>query len=483
MRSLTVKLTLAFLLTGVIAVALVGVFARYLTGAAFGQLVREQELVDFTDTAAAYYAQNGSWQGIDEYLRRNRPGDGMAVQGGTAVQGGRPGQPGPPPQANRQPPPFVLADTNGIALSRSPDFRLGERLPPDLLTGGTPVEVDGQRVGTVVQVNGSLQLDDRQRDYLARTDRTMFYAMIAGGGLALLVGMLLARLIMRPIQALTVAIRAMRPGGNPQQVAISSRDEIGELVRAFNTMSAELAHANAARRQMTADIAHDLRTPLSVLTGYIEAMRDGVLSPTRDRFQTMYDEAALLQRLIDELRLLSLADAGELKLQRQPVAPAQLLASAAASFEQRAVTQRVALAVQATDLPPLLIDRERMQQVLGNLISNALRYTPAGGTISLRARADQQPATADASLVPTGQRTGQSVLIEVVDTGQGIAPEHLPQIFNRFYRADASRSATDGGSGLGLAIARAIVEAHGGSISANSVLGQGTCIGIRLPVQ
>ncbi len=474
MRSLTVKLTLAFLLTGLVAVALVGVFARYLTGAAFGQLVREQELVDFTDTAAGYYAQYGSWQGVDEYLRRNRPGDGALVQGGTAVQGGRPGQQGPPPQqGNRQPPPFVLADTSGVAQSRSPDFRLGDQLPADVLAAGTPVEVDGQRVGTVVQVSGSLQLDDRQRDYLARTDRTMFYAMIAGGGLALLVGVLLARLIMRPIQALTVAIRAMRPGGAPQQVAISSRDEIGELVRAFNTMSSDLAHANASRRQMTADIAHDLRTPLSVLTGYIEAMRDGVLSPTRDRFQTMYDEAALLQRLIDELRLLSLADAGELKLQRQPVAPAQLLASAAASFEQRAEAQGVALSVQAADLPPLAIDRERMQQVLGNLISNALRYTPAGGAIGLRARADQQPPAADA---------GSSVLIEVADTGSGIAPEHLPQIFDRFYRADSARSAADGGSGLGLAIARAIVEAHGGSISASSTLGQGTCIGIRLPV-
>ncbi|GAB4212062.1 MAG: ATP-binding protein [Roseiflexaceae bacterium] len=481
MRSLTVKLTLAFLLTGVVAVALVGVFARYLTGAAFGQLVREQELVNFTDTVADYYAQYGNWQGVDEYLRRNRPALGAAAQNGTAVQGGRSGQPGPPPQNNRQAPPFVLADSNGIALSRSPDFRMGEQLPPNVLAGGTPVEVNGQRVGTVVRVSGSLQLDERQRDYLARTDQTMFYAMIAGGGLALLVGVVLARLIMRPIQALTTAIRAVRPGGGAQQVAISSRDELGELVRAFNTMSAELAHANAARRQMTADIAHDLRTPLSVLTGYIEAMRDGVLAPTRDRFQTMYDEAALLQRLIDELRLLSLADAGELKLQRQPVAPAQLLASAAASFEQRAVAQQVGLSVQAADLPPLLIDRERMQQVLGNLISNALRYTPAGGTISLRARAEQQPAAPNGSTALA--RPGQAVLIEVADTGQGIAPEHLPQIFNRFYRADASRSASDGGSGLGLAIARAIVEAHGGSIIAASTVGQGTCIGIRLPVQ
>jgi signal transduction histidine kinase len=242
---------------------------------------------------------------------------------------------------------------------------------------------------------------------------------------------------------------------------------------------------------MTADIAHELRTPLSVLMGYIETMRDGMLPPSQERFQTMFVEANQLQRLIDDLRLLSLADAGELSLHRQPADPEQLLATVAASYAQQAAQQQVALQVQAAAaLPRVLVDQERMIQVLGNLVSNALRYTPAGGTIALRAYADHRPRTIDHRPVLKGAenqlsvigRQSSVVVFEVIDSGCGIPPDALPHIFERLYRADASRVARHGGSGLGLAIVKAIVEAHGGSVAAESAAGQGTRMTIGLPL-
>jgi signal transduction histidine kinase len=216
---------------------------------------------------------------------------------------------------------------------------------------------------------------------------------------------------------------------------------------------------------MTADIAHDLRTPLTVITGYIEALRDGDLQPTPARFEAIHDEAQHLKRLVQDLRTLSLADAGELSLNCQLVSVPELLDRVATAHQHQAEQQQINLEVHPAEaLPDLNVDFDRMVQVLGNLVSNALRYTPESGQIILSARTQDD-----------------AVLLRVKDTGHGIPPDELPRIFNRFYRADKSRQQDEGESGLGLAIARAIVEAHGGSISAKSEMGQGTTFQILLP--
>jgi signal transduction histidine kinase len=259
----------------------------------------------------------------------------------------------------------------------------------------------------------------------------------------------------------------MATGELKQQVSVHSQDELGELAAAFNQMSADLARANHLRRQMTADIAHDLRTPLTVMTGYLESLRDGVLKPSTARFEVMYNEAQHLQRLVEDLRTLSLTDAGELLLHRQPVAPQALLERGAAAFRHRAERQNVTLQVNTDQgLPEINVDPERMAQVLGNLISNALRYTPEGGQIILSAR-----------------QQADALVLAVQDSGAGIKPEALAHVFERFYRGDASRQQQDGESGLGLAIARSLVETHGGWITAQSDgIGCGSTFAVYLPL-
>jgi two-component system sensor histidine kinase BaeS len=294
----------------------------------------------------------------------------------------------------------------------------------------------------------------------------------------------------------------MARGGLGQQVQVRSSDEVGQLAAAFNHMSADLARASQLRTQMTADLAHDLRTPLTILRGYTEGLQDGRLQGAPALYAVMHGEVEHLQRLVEELRVLSLADAGELPLNRRAVDPAALLERAGLAHVMQAEQQGVALRVEADDgLPSIAVDTDRMAQVLNNLVSNALRYTPEGGEIVLRAyvdrslkTADRRPQLEDRSLKTADQGAqaaavgGQAsaVVLEVRDTGSGIAAEDLPNVFDRFYRADAARQRTNsggGGSGLGLAIAKAIVEVHGGGISVASKQGEGSTFTIALPAE
>jgi len=243
-------------------------------------------------------------------------------------------------------------------------------------------------------------------------------------------------------------------------------DELSELGTAFNLMADHLQQSEQVRRDMTADIAHELRTPLAVMRGNLEAMQDGVYPLDVEHLTPVLNQVSLLTRLVEDLRTLALAEAGQLPLNKRLTDLAALLRDTLTSFESQATVEQVALRSEiAANVPPVEIDPDRMQQTIGILISNALRYTPPWGLITVAEQSDRA-----------------SVMIEVTDTGSGIAPEDLPNVFERFYRADKSRSRESGGSGLGLAIAKSIVEAHGGSIAARSEMGQGTTIRIVLKV-
>jgi signal transduction histidine kinase len=226
-----------------------------------------------------------------------------------------------------------------------------------------------------------------------------------------------------------------------------------------------LARASELRRQMMADIAHELRTPLSLILGYTESLSDGKLPASQETFDVMHDEAQHLSRLVDDLRTLSLADAGELSLTRQPLDVPALLERVVSAHSPEAQRRGISLRAEPSPtLPPVEADPGRMAQVLDNLVSNALCYTPEGGQIDLSAKADKN-----------------TIKLRVQDNGVGIAPDDLPFVFERFYRADKSLKRNGTESGLGLAIAKSIVEAHGGSISVKSSLGQGTTFTITLP--
>lgn len=448
MRSLTAKLIVAFLLISILGVGLAAVIARQVTAREFGSFIMGELRNEFVAKAEAYYRDHGSWAGAGDYFRRLEQ------------------SPSPEAGAPPRPPQFVLADQNGVAVTPVQPYRAGDRIPADVVARGAPVNVAGRRVGTVIDVARAPALSPRELQYLASTNRALSLAALAAAAIALLLGVALARTLTRPLRDLTQAIHAMTAGELKQEVPVRSGDELGMLTQAFNRLSADLTHANELRRQMTADIAHDLRTPLTVLTAYVDGLRDGVFKPTPVRFDAMHAEMQHLQRLVDDLRTLSLADAGELPMQRVPVAAAGLLDRLAAAYAPQAQAAGIALQVAVEPgLPEINADPERLIQVLGNLVSNALRYTPAGGQITLSAR-----------------RAGNALALAVADTGVGIAADALPHVFDRFYRGDPARNQEGDESGLGLAIAKSITEAHGGKIEVDSELGRGTTFTVRMPL-
>ncbi|MFB7232118.1 sensor histidine kinase [Streptomyces fimicarius] len=292
--------------------------------------------------------------------------------------------------------------------------------------------------------------------------------------------------LVRPLHALTGAAQRMRDGEQPASVPVSGDDEVGRLAAAFNDMSAHRARLEEQRKAMVSDVAHELRTPLSNIRGWLEAAQDGLADPDPAFVSSLLEEAVQLQHIIDDLQDLAAADAGVLRLHPEPVGVRELLSQVAAAHQARAENAGVALtvAVAATGPEPALrADPVRLRQAVGNLVSNAVRHTPEGGRVTLSAYAsDASDAYAGGDEGDDGGKACDgTVVIEVRDTGSGIPAEDLPHVFDRFWRAEKSRSRRTGGSGLGLAIVRKLVEAHGGTVEATSTEGEGSTFALRLP--
>ncbi|MER6509566.1 ATP-binding protein [Nonomuraea sp. NPDC001636] len=294
---------------------------------------------------------------------------------------------------------------------------------------------------------------------------------IAGAALLVLVltvgvSVMAARRLVGPVNALTHAARRMRDGDSSARVQVRTTGEISELATAFNEMSEHLQRMEVQRRAMVSDVSHELRTPLSNLRGWLEAAQDGVAELDPALIASLVEELLLLQHIVDDLQDLALADAGKLRLHLEPVHLGDLLDQVATAHRGRAEAAGLTLTTGGTGAPTLTADPVRLRQAIGNLVTNSLRYTPAGGRITLAARQD-----------------GDHVVIEVTDTGIGIRAEHLPHVFDRFWRAEKSRNRRTGGSGLGLAIVRDLAEAHGGTATAASTPGVRTTFALRLPVR
>jgi two-component system sensor histidine kinase BaeS len=287
---------------------------------------------------------------------------------------------------------------------------------------------------------------------------------VAIGVLTVTLSAVLATRLVRPVRALTDAAERMRDGDTTARVEAGGSGEVGRLAAAFNAMAAHLERMERQRKAMVSDVSHELRTPLSNVRGWLEAAEDGVVELDPKLTASLVEETLTLQRVVDDLQELALADAGKLRLHPEPVHVADLLDQIATAHRGRADAAGLRLTVTVHGDLDLTADPVRLRQALGNLVSNAIRYTPEGGAVGLRA-----------------YRDAARVVIDVTDTGVGIPDDVLPHVFDRFWRAEKSRSRTTGGSGLGLAIARNLVEAHGGTLTAASTPGEGSTFTAGLP--
>lgn len=300
---------------------------------------------------------------------------------------------------------------------------------------------------------------------LSASNRTRIAAMATLVLLSTVTVTALAGLRMvRPLRALTDAAEKMKDGDISARVTLRSRDEIGRLGEAFNAMSERREQLEEQRKAMVSDVAHELRTPLSNIRGWLEAVEDGIAVPDDEWVSSLLEEALLLQHVIDDLRDLAAAEAGELLLHKSTVHVGDLLAQVAFAQQGLAEASGISLATSVMDDVRVTADPVRLRQAIGNLISNAIRHTPPGGTVVVQAH-----------------HVGDGIAIQVQDTGSGIPPHEITRVFDRFWRADQSRSRQTGGSGLGLAIVRRLAEAHGGTATATSTLGTGSVFTLHLP--
>lgn len=458
--SLRLRLILMFMLVVMVAVGTVALAASQITSnnlQIYTQAKTDQQLADqqIVSTLLAAYRQQKSQHYLQELTEQLARSSHQRI---------------------------VLLDPQRRVIADSAHTLIGQILNEEQ-TGNTSLRTAEEKGNTpalsatlYVSVDSSTQslsqsavsfaANSPEAAFLASVNQALWLAVCIAGLIALLLALLFARALLKPLHLLkTVAIR-MEQGDLSQRVSIKGKGEISELAHAFNAMADSLSRSEQARRNLVNDVAHELRNPLMNIRGYLELLVDGVLEPTAETLSSLYEETSLLSRLIADLQVLSLAEAGQLHLERHPVELADVVSQAVQIVQPQLEQKHLHLHLQLPpDLPPLEADPERLAQILRNLLRNAITHTASPGEIWI-----------------TAHQRAKHVHISVRDSGTGIAPEYLPYIFERFYRADSSRTRATGGTGLGLAIVKQMVLAHGGQISVSSKPGEGTCFTFTLPI-
>ncbi|MBI4674369.1 MAG: HAMP domain-containing protein [Chloroflexi bacterium] len=460
--SLFLRLMGAFAVVILAGVVVVTLLANQSTAREFQAYMFRGQMVRLSDIAAelgAYYRARGNWNGVSAVLRS--ASDGM--MGGMMSGGMMGGMPSNHMNAGG----LWLADANGVIFAAADDSRRGETLTPEERGAAAPVMVNGQTVGLLVAAAQMMHdtTDGSAQEFLDRVNRSIVLAAFAAGVIALALGFILFRQITAPLNVLASASAKIAAGDLSARAAVPGNDEIARVARSFNAMADQLAQSESARRNMLADIAHELRNPLGVISSHLEAMLDGVFPPDMEHLASLHDETILLSRLVGDLRELALADAGQLTLTRAPTDLRALAERVVAAFQPQAHEQRITLTATFAETPAISLDAQRVEQVLRNLVANALRYTPPDGTVTVRVA-----------------RAGNFARVSVQDTGAGIAPDALPFVFERFWRGDKARSRAQGNTGLGLAIAKQWVHAHGGQIGVESQPARGATFWFTLPL-
>jgi signal transduction histidine kinase len=361
---------------------------------------------------------------------------------------------------------FVIADLEGNVFADSTGEFLGEKINISLSRPFAAFLIEKKPVLAYAVPLEDYSLSAIEQQFNSSVSRSLIIAIMVAGLVGLLLSLLLSRSVLRSVDELISAARAMEKGDLSQRVSVRSKGELGELASAFNAMAEGLTRLEQLRQNMVTDVAHELRTPLSNVSGYLEALRDGIVDPTPEMIASVHEEAMMLNRLVDDLQELAMAEAGQLKLVRQPVSVKLVAEKSVQSLKSQADEKDVKIKINfPDDLPLVEADAERMGQVLRNLLNNAITNTPSGGEITIQARiVDSQ------------------VEISVQDNGLGISAEHLPYVFERFYRVDQSRTRSTGGAGLGLAIVKQLVEAQGGQVGIDSQVNVGTRITFTSPI-
>jgi signal transduction histidine kinase len=396
--------------------------------------------------AVDYYDDRGAWDDIESNF--NVPGFSALTQ---QRIGGRN---------------FILTDESGKVLVSSDPKLKGRSLTEAQLQEGVPIEVKGQRVGTLLVGPVVDNFSEQEARFLASLQHSVWLIGAMGGILGILLILFFYRQLQVFVRRFSQTAQVIAAGDLNHHLPVSTSDEIGQLGRAFNEMVDKLEKLQQMRSNMIADIAHELRTPMTVIRAHLEALTSGILPMKRESLSAMHEHTLLLSRLLDDLMELHLAEAGGLTLHREKADLEKLIQGIAAQVRPAFQSQGLRLDVCLPEghVPCLDIDVERMKQVILNLITNAQHHTPQGGRVCIA--------------VDTQDR---EVRIQVSDTGTGIAPENIPYVFERFYSRKASCSLHNG-AGLGLAISKALVEAQGGRIRVDSQLGQGTRFTVSLPV-
>jgi signal transduction histidine kinase len=409
-----------------------------------------------------YYQANGSWDGV-ENLVFDTPGNREGGFGRFRQENGNMMMPGL--MITAQDERFLLIDGDEIIFDTNPDGIFINN-SENITKFGSPVIVNGKQVGTFLVASMMGILNESQNIYLARVNRTLIWVGAIAILLVFLVAIWQSKSIIQPLREMAVASRLLAKGDYNQRVQVQRNDELGDMSKSFNLMATELAQQAALRRQLMADVAHELRTPLSVLRIDLESMEDGLMEASPENVRSLQSEVSYLSNLVDDLRMLSMADAGDLRFEKSPVE----LNSLVRDMVER---QQFAARDRKIDLISSLLEKEiyvfgdsqRLSQVLVNLLSNAIQHTPPDNQIFI-----------------TTEMSDKNAIVKVKNLGAWIPGDELERIFDRFYRLDRSRNRNQGGSGLGLSIARSLIEAHGGKIWAESEEGQSTTFTFKLPI-
>ena len=439
---------LSFLVVSLTALILVFALVMQSTNREVREYYIDQSKDNISSAFIDYYEEQGSWIGIENKIERviGKEFDNQGLKNETPM--------------------FFLLDERGEIIYPVSGHMMRMSMSDRDMQAAMSLVSNGQNIGTMVFMSRNFNWQERQPTFLVRINRLILIITSAAILLSLVMGALFSRNLSKPIRELTAATKAAAAGDLSQQVTVRSKDELGELAESFNAMNAELNRLITARRQMTADIAHELRTPISIILGNADGVRDGVLPLTRETFDVIVEEAERLESLVEDLHTLSRAEAGELPMTFSTVSVSELIDSMHLLQYQAALQKDIQIVVDISqDLPVILADPDRIVQVLRNILNNAVRYTPQNGRISLSA----------------SQSNAKMVQIRISDSGPGVSLDELGRIFDRFYRADTSRQRDTEGSGLGLAIAKSIVERHGGRIWAENNPNQGLSVVMELP--